>query len=46
MRWRLRGQGIPTDVFFVCALMGGIWLALQGFGRFRTDSGDKTQKSG
>ncbi len=29
------GQGRPTDVFFVCALMGGIWLALQGFGRFR-----------
>jgi len=43
---RFLGQGRPTDVFFVCALMGGIWLALQGFGRFRTDSGDKTQKSG
>ena len=39
---RFLGQGRPTDVFFVCALMGGIWLALQGFGRFRTDSGDKT----
>ena len=28
-------QGRPAHVFFVCALMGGIWLALQGFGRFR-----------
>ena len=32
---RFLGQGRPTDVFFVCALMAGIWLALQGFGRFR-----------
>ena len=32
---RFLGQGRPTDVFFVCALLGGIWLALQGFGRFR-----------
>jgi len=32
---RFLGQGRPADVFFVCALMGGIWLALQGFGRFR-----------
>ncbi len=32
---RFLGQGNPTDVFFVCALLGGIWLALQGFGRFR-----------
>jgi MFS family permease len=32
---RFLGQGRPTDVFFVCALMGGIWLALQGYGRFR-----------
>jgi MFS family permease len=32
---RFLGQGRPTDVFFVCALMGGIWLALQSFGRFR-----------
>jgi len=29
------GQGRPGDVFFVCALLAGIWLALQGFGRFR-----------
>ena len=35
---RFLGQGRPTDVFFVCALMAGIWLALQGFGRFRTKS--------
>ena len=27
-------QGRPGDVFFVCALLAGIWLALQGFGRF------------
>ena len=33
---RFLGQGRPADVFFVCALMGGIWLALQGFGRFRS----------
>ena len=26
----------PGDVFFVCALLAGIWLSLQGFGRFRT----------
>ncbi len=32
---RFLGQGRPTDVFFVCALLGGIWLALQGFGRFQ-----------
>ena len=30
---RFLGQGRPSDVFFVCALMGGIWLALQGFGK-------------
>jgi predicted MFS family arabinose efflux permease len=33
---RFLGQGRPTDVFFVCVLLGGIWLALQGFGRFRS----------
>ena len=32
---RFLGQGRPVDVFFVCALMAGIWLALQGYGRFR-----------
>ena len=32
---RFLGQGRPTDVFFVCALLAGIWLALQCFGRFR-----------
>ena len=35
---RFLGHGRPTDVFFVCALMGGIWLALQGFGRLRAES--------
>jgi predicted MFS family arabinose efflux permease len=35
---RFLGQGRPTDVFFVCALMGGIWLALQGFGRMRAET--------
>ena len=32
---RFLGHGRPTDVFFVCALLAAIWLALQGFGRFR-----------
>ncbi len=32
---RFLGQGQPGDVFFVCALLAGIWLALQGFGRAR-----------
>jgi MFS family permease len=32
---RFLGQGRPSDVFFVCALLACIWLALQGFGRFR-----------
>ena len=30
---RFMGHGRPADVFFVCALLAGIWLALQGFGR-------------
>ena len=34
---RFLASGRPADVFFVCALLAGIWLALQGFGR----SGDK-----
>ena len=33
---RFLGQGQSGDVFFVCALLAGIWLALQGFGRLRT----------
>ncbi len=32
---RFLGSGRAEDVFFVCALMAAIWLALQGFGRFR-----------
>jgi len=35
---RFHGPGRPTDVFFVCALLAAIWLALQGFGRFRTEN--------
>ena len=35
---RFLGQGRATDVFFVCALLGGIWLALQGFGRLRAET--------
>lgn len=35
---RFLGQGRPADVFFVCALLAAIWLALQGFGRFRPTS--------
>jgi len=32
---RFMDGGNPGDVFFVCTLLAGIWLALQGFGRFR-----------
>ena len=32
---RFLGHGRPTDVFFVCALLAGIWLAAHGLGRFR-----------
>mgnify|MGYP001828049225 CR=1 FL=1 len=32
---RFLGAGRPTDVFFVCALLAAIWLALQGFGQLR-----------
>lgn len=35
---RFLGQGRPGDVFFVCALLAGIWLALQGFGQIRRAS--------
>jgi MFS family permease len=30
---RFLASGRPSDVFFVCALLAAIWLALQGFGR-------------
>ena len=32
---RFLGGGDPQDVFFVCALLAGIWLALHGFGNSR-----------
>jgi MFS family permease len=32
---RFLGQNRPGDVFFVCALLAAIWLALQGFGSTR-----------
>lgn len=32
---RFLEQGQPNNVFFVCALLAGIWLAAQGFGRNR-----------
>jgi len=35
---RFLGHGRPGDVFFVCALMAGIWLAAEGFGRFRREN--------
>ena len=35
---RFLGQERPADVFFVCALLAGIWLASQGFGRFRAEN--------
>ena len=34
---RFLGQGRPADVFFVCALLAAIWLALQGFGHLRRE---------
>jgi MFS family permease len=34
---RFLDTGNPGDVFFVCVLLAGIWLALQGFGRFRSN---------
>ena len=34
---RFLSGGNPGDVFFVCVLLASIWLALQGFGRFRSD---------
>lgn len=44
---RFLGQGRPGDVFFVCALMAGIWLALQGFGKNRPNpaQGDRNRAS-
>ncbi len=33
---RFLDGGNPGDVFFVCALLAAIWLALQSFGRFRS----------
>jgi predicted MFS family arabinose efflux permease len=30
---RFLAAGRPADVFFVCALLAAIWLAMQGFGR-------------
>jgi MFS family permease len=35
---RYLSDGRPGNVFFVCVLLAAIWLALQGFGRFRADS--------
>ncbi len=35
---RFLSGGNPGDVFFVCVLLASIWLALQGFGRFRSNS--------
>ena len=32
---RFLGQNRPGDVFFVCALLAAIWLALQGFSNTR-----------
>ena len=33
MGGQFMGRGGPGDVFLACALLAGIWLALQGFGR-------------
>jgi MFS family permease len=42
---RFLGQGRPEDVFFICALLAGIWLALQGFGARAGESSESPQKS-
>ena len=34
---RFLAAGKPGDVFFVCALLAGIWLAMAGFGHLRRD---------
>jgi len=34
---RFLAAGRPSDVFFVCVLLAAIWLALQSFGRFRSN---------
>ena len=31
----LTADGHPSNVFFVCALLATLWLAVQGFGKFR-----------
>ena len=33
---RFLATGRPADVFFVCVLLGAIWLAMQSFGRLRS----------
>jgi MFS family permease len=33
---RFLATGRPADVFFVCVLLAGIWLAMQSFGRLRS----------
>ena len=33
---RFLATGRPADVFFICVLLAAIWLAMQGFSRFRT----------
>ncbi len=42
---RFLGQGEPGNVFFVCALLAAIWLAMHGFGNSRKSS-QPEQKSG
>jgi len=35
---RFLASGNPADVFFVCSLLAGIWMAVQGFGRSGQDT--------
>ncbi len=42
---RFLGHGEPGNVFFVCALLTAIWLAMHGFGNSRKSS-QPEQKSG
>jgi MFS family permease len=43
---RFLGQGDPGNVFFVCALLAAIWLAMHGLGRSAYKNDDPNQKSG
>lgn len=43
---RFLSDGRPENVFFVCALLAAIWLALAGFGRIRNGANDPLRVAG